>query len=87
VSDDPTTPLEAGQRYRCDGCGNVTRFDVVASSRTRRFLHFDLGGASSVDEEEVLAATVESVTCRWCSRSDTVRIESAPGADQAPPSA
>jgi len=87
VSEDPTTPLAAGQRYRCDGCGNVTRFDVVASSRTRRFLHFDLGGASSVDEEEVLAATVESVTCRWCSRSDTVRIESAPGADQAPPSA
>jgi len=51
VPQDPTTPLDTDQRYRCDGCGNVTRFDVVTSSRTRRFLHFDLGGASTVDEE------------------------------------
>ena len=72
-------PLAPGRRYRCDGCGNVTRFDVVTTARTRRYLHFDLGGAGAVDEEEVLAARVESVTCRWCARTDTVRVELAPG--------
>ncbi|MEX1178860.1 MAG: hypothetical protein WEB09_10395 [Nitriliruptor sp.] len=70
--------LDAGSRFRCDQCGNVTRFDVVASERTRRYLHFDLGGASAVDEEEVLERTVESVTCRWCGRDDAVSVEPAP---------
>lgn len=80
VTDPLAGPLPDGHRYRCDGCGNVTRFDVVVSARTRRYLHFDLGGHASTDEEEVLAATVETVTCRWCSRSDAVRVEPAPGA-------
>ncbi len=71
-------PLAEGRRYRCGGCGNVTRFDVISRARTRRYLHFDLGGSAAVDEEEVLAAHVESVTCRWCARTDTVRIEDAP---------
>jgi hypothetical protein len=44
VSDDLARGLEPGARFRCDGCGNVTRFDVVATVRTRRFHHFDLGG-------------------------------------------
>lgn len=78
---DLTRPLPSGQRYRCDGCGNVTRFDVVTAARTRRFLHFDLGGSAMVDEEEVLTATVEVVACRWCSREDAIRIEPAPVAD------
>ncbi len=77
-------PLREGYRYRCDGCGNVTRFDVVTSARTRRYLHFDLGGAGVVDEEEVLAAHVESVSCRWCARADTVRVEPAPGPPTGP---
>lgn len=73
-----TSPLTEGHRYRCDGCGNVTRFDVVTTARTRRYLHFDLGGAGTVEEEEVLDARVESVSCRWCARADTVRVEPAP---------
>ncbi|MEX1164264.1 MAG: hypothetical protein WEB03_11860 [Nitriliruptor sp.] len=78
--------LEPGARFRCDQCGNVTRFDVIASERTRRYLHFDLGGSSAVDEEEVLERTVESVTCRWCGRDDAVRVEPAPaGADPVAP--
>ena len=76
---DLSAPLAPGHRYRCDGCGNVTRFDVVTTARTRRYLHFDLGGSGVVDEEEVLAVRVESVTCRWCARTDTVRVEPAPG--------
>jgi hypothetical protein len=74
--------LAPGSRFRCEQCGNVTRFDVVTTERTRRYLHFDLGGDRATDEEEVLARTVESVTCRWCGRADAVRVEPAPAAGQ-----
>jgi hypothetical protein len=53
-------------RYRCSACGNLTRFDVVASRRTRAFHHFTVGGDLEIEEEEVLDARVEAVTCRWC---------------------
>jgi hypothetical protein len=72
--------LEPGARFRCDQCGNVTRFDVEATERTRRYLHFDLGGASSVDEEDVLLREIASVTCRWCGRADAISVEAAPAA-------
>jgi transposase len=78
MSADLARGLAAGARFRCDGCGNVTRFDVVATTRTRRYHHFDLGGQGHVEEEEVLEQTVESVTCRWCGRTDAVQVESAP---------
>jgi hypothetical protein len=61
-------------RYRCSACGNVTRFDVVASRRTRAFHHFSVGGLLSVEDEEVLDARVEEITCRWCGASGE-RIE------------
>lgn len=70
--------LEHGFRYRCEGCGNLTRFDVVVSTRARRYYHFDLGGLDQVDEEEILSRTVESVTCRWCARADAIAVEAAP---------
>lgn len=72
--------LRPGARFRCTGCGNLTRFDVVEHTRARRFYHFDLGGDAVVEEEEVLERRVESVTCRWCGRSDAVVVEAAPGA-------
>lgn len=78
VNDDLSAGLEPGHRFRCDACGNVTRFDVLATARTRRYHHFDLGGSGSVEEEEVLSRTIESVTCRWCGRSDAVHVEPAP---------
>jgi hypothetical protein len=56
-------------RYRCAGCGNLTRFDVVSSRRTRAFHHFSVGGDLSIEEEEVLDAKVEEITCRWCGAS------------------
>ena len=86
-SPDPKAPgdlaggLDPDGRFRCDQCGNVTRFDVVARERSRRYLHFDLGGGSSVDEEEVLERVIESVTCRWCGRDDAVRVEAAPAGE------
>ncbi len=56
-------------RFRCSACGNLTRFDVVASRRTRAFHHFSVGGELSVEDEEVLDETIEAVTCRWCGAS------------------
>ena len=34
-------------RYRCASCGNLTRFDVVATVRTKAFHHYTVGGDSS----------------------------------------
>ena len=81
MTDDLAQGLEPGRRFRCDGCGNVTRFDVVATARTRRYHHFDLGGERHIEDEEVLEHRVESVTCRWCGRGDAVRVEAAPVAE------
>jgi hypothetical protein len=61
-------------RYRCAACGNVTRFDVVATRRTRAFHHYSIAGDLEIEEEEVLEERVEEVTCRWCSATGT-RIE------------
>jgi hypothetical protein len=53
-------------RYRCTGCGNLTRFDVVASQRTKALYHYSVGGDLTVEDEAVLDARVEQVTCVWC---------------------
>jgi hypothetical protein len=53
-------------RYRCTACGNLTRFDVVATRRTRAFHHFSVGGELTVEDEEVVDERIEAVTCRWC---------------------
>jgi hypothetical protein len=45
---------------------------VVESLRRRRFQHYTLGGEMTVDEEAILDRTVESVTCRWCDRTDSI---------------
>ena len=59
-------------RYRCAACGNLTRFDVTVTRRTRAFYHFSLGGDLSVEDEEVLDETVEEVACRWCGSARAV---------------
>lgn len=58
--------------YRCAHCGNKTRFDVVETIRRRQFHHFALSGDLAIDEEQVLDREIESVTCRWCQRSDGI---------------
>lgn len=65
-------------RYRCPACGNMTRFDVVATRRTRSFHHYTIGGDLTVEEEEVLAEEIERATCRWCSAVAEVVAESDP---------
>ena len=61
-------------RWRCAGCGNLTRFDVVRTRRTSEFWHLDLAGDPRVEQTEVLAETVASVSCRWCGRSDAIEL-------------
>jgi len=63
-------------RYRCQACGNVTRFDVLSTRRTRAFHHYTIGGELEIEEEEVLEERVENVTCRWCSAAgDKITVE------------
>jgi hypothetical protein len=66
-------PVSAA-RYRCDACGNVTRFDVVVTRRTRAFHHYTLGGELTVEDEAVLAEAVEEVLCRWCGTGASVSV-------------
>lgn len=63
-----------GHRWRCGGCGNLTRFDVTRSRRTTEYWHFDLAGEHRVEETELLAEAVESVRCRWCGRTDAIEL-------------
>ncbi len=64
-----------GRRYRCQACGNLTRFTVTTLRRTTAFHHFTVGGDLSVEDEEVLEERIEDVVCRWCgSGSDVVEL-------------
>ena len=69
-------------RYRCSACGNLTRFDVVTSRRTRAYHHFSVGGELTVEDEDVLESCVEQVTCRWCGASgagiEEIAVDDAP---------
>lgn len=70
-----TTDLpDSSHRWRCGGCGNLTRFDVTRTRRTHEFWHFDLAGDHTVESTEVKGESVESVSCRWCGRSDAIEL-------------
>ena len=58
--------------FRCDACGNKTRFDVLESKRVKSFHHFTLAGELTVEDEEILEHRVEQVVCRWCGGSDRI---------------
>lgn len=66
------TQTGSSTRYRCSGCGNLTRFDVIARRRSVQFLHFSLAGEPTVEEEEVLEEEIERITCRWCGSAENV---------------
>lgn len=68
-----TIPDDA-HRWRCGGCGNLTRFDVTRSRSTTEYWHFDLAGEPAVEEERVLDEEVEEVSCRWCGRADAIEV-------------
>lgn len=70
-------------RYRCTSCGNLTRFDVTATRRTRAFHHYSVGGELEIEDVEVLAEDVEEVSCRWCGSGRAVVELSDDEVDQA----
>jgi hypothetical protein len=70
-------------RWRCGGCGNLTRFDVVRTVRTTEYWHFDLAGSYRIEDSTADQETVSSVTCRWCGRGDAIEVVSRAEADAA----
>jgi ribosomal protein L37E len=62
------------RRYRCNACGNLTRFDVTVTRTTRAFYHYSVGGDLRVDHEDVTSEVVESVECRWCGHGREVEL-------------
>ncbi|WP_148575060.1 hypothetical protein [Nocardioides caldifontis] len=76
---------DASSRWRCGGCGNLTRFDVTRHRRTTEFWHFDLAGGHTVEDTKVEAEVVEQVTCRWCGRSDAIEVVSRADPDPSGP--
>jgi hypothetical protein len=70
---------DAPPRYRCTRCGNLTRFDVTSTRRTRSFHHYSVGGELEVEDVDVLDERIESVECRWCGNGEGVE-ELAPDA-------
>lgn len=70
--------LEPGTRYRCAGCGNLTRFDVEVREHARRFWHVSVSGIGQVEEQELAEQQVVAVTCRWCGSADRIVTEPAP---------
>jgi hypothetical protein len=75
--------LEAGKRFRCAACGNLTRFDVETTERVRRFWHVSLSGQGVVEDERHLDVDVRAVECHWCGSGDAVEIVEAPGSPPA----
>lgn len=74
-------PLPGPQtRWRCALCGNLTRFDVVRTTRAQEYVHVDLAGNAVVDERRVVSEAAEHVTCRWCGAVDQVEVVPRPGA-------
>lgn len=76
----PTALPSDETRWRCRACGNLTRFDVVRTTRAREFVHADLSGEQEIEEREVISDVVEKVTCRWCNGVDTVELVERPSA-------
>ena len=73
-------------RYRCNACGNLTRFDITISRRTRAFHHYSVGGELTIEDEEVLSESIDEVVCRWCGTGGSVvPLTDAEAADAAQP--
>jgi hypothetical protein len=79
----PVPSPDAGSRWRCTLCGNLTRFDVTRSTRAREYVHVDLAGEPAVEERDVLSDVVEHVSCRWCNAVDQVEVVPRPEAGSA----
>lgn len=61
-------------RYRCNACGNLTRFEVTSTRRTKAYYHYTVGGDLSIEDTDVLSDDVEEVLCRWCGNGGSVVV-------------
>jgi hypothetical protein len=75
----PQTIPGPDTRWRCTVCGNLTRFDVLRTTKAREYLHVGLAGEQQTEERELLEDVVEHVTCRWCNAVDQVELVPRPG--------
>ena len=73
--------MVSSPRYRCTACGNLTRFDVTMTRTTRAFNHYTVGGELVVEDEIVLAESIDEVSCRWCGHGRSVETVPGDGAD------
>ena len=73
---------DATTRWRCGGCGNLTRFDVTRSRRTTEFWHFDLAG-DHVVEDDHRAGSCREHHLPLVRQSDAVELVSRAEADAA----
>ncbi len=44
----------------------------------REFWHLAMSGEPDVDEREVLAETIEQISCRWCGAVDRIELVARP---------
>jgi hypothetical protein len=79
-----SAPMVGMTRYRCTACGNLTRFDVTSTRRTRAFHHYSVGGELRIEDAEVLTETVDDVVCRWCGTGSSVVGTAEAAADAGP---
>lgn len=75
----PQTLPGPDRRWRCTVCGNLTRFDVLRTTKAREYVHADLAGEQSIEESDVIEDVVERVTCRWCNAVDQIELVPRPG--------
>lgn len=75
--------MRPDKRFRCDACGNLTRFDLEVVERARRFWHAGLSGEGRVEGEELVSQEVIDAVCHWCGTGEAVRVVDAPGAVEA----
>lgn len=65
-------------RWRCAHCGNLTRFDVTRTRTTAEYWHVSLSGDAEVERTDVLAESIDKISCRWCGASDAIEIVAKP---------
>lgn len=63
-------------RYRCESCGNLTRFDLEVTRRVKECHYITTGGRLTLEGAEVLSETVDRVSCQWCGHGrDVVELQ------------
>ncbi len=59
-------------RYKCEACGNITRFDVTETRTTKSFYHYAISGQLNIEDVEVVRSEIDSVECRWCGHGKNI---------------